>query len=154
MGRGRKPVPTALKILEGVEPARINYNEPTPTGKLPKPPDHLSDKARATWLEFAEALTSAGIAGDTDAVALELLCTAYANYLDATEKVAQHGAVWIDKGEGKIPKFCYAPYWAVANKEWEKVRAMLVEFGMTPSSRSKISKQPQNTDDVEKRYFG
>lgn len=154
MTRGRKPLPTQIKILQGTEESRINRREPRPAPLLPRCPSQLSAHGKRAWRVFAKMLTDCGIAKQTDAVALELLCSAYAEYLEASDKVRSAGPVWIEKGEGKIPKFAYSPYWAVANRAWDKVKAMLTEFGMTPSSRSKITVDKPVQEDVEARYFG
>lgn len=137
--RGPRPEPTTLKLLKGNPGKRaLNTNEPRPTGCLPKCPEHLSESASEAWHTWATDLEECGIATRLDATAFELLCAAYARYLDAAEKVSQGGAVWVEKGEGKIPKFVYSPYWAVMKAEFKNVRAMLQEFGMTPSSRSGV----------------
>ena len=49
-GQGRKPQPTALKVLKG-NPGRrpLNEDEPKPEVLLPRPPAHLSPVARREW---------------------------------------------------------------------------------------------------------
>jgi len=137
--RGPRRQPTRLKLLRG-NPGRrkLPKSEPRPDGELPNCPAHLTAAARQAWEQFAQELTAARIATSTDAVALELLAAAYARYLEAADNVAKFGAVWVEKGAGKIPKFAYSPYWAVMNHEWKHVKQMLAEFGMTPSSRSSV----------------
>ena len=156
MTRGPKPKPTRLKILTGNPGKRpMNTNEPRSKGGLPTPPRHLSASVRKVWKRLREQIKGSGIATSLDTVAFEMLCKSYADYLDACEKVSQFGAVWIDKGEAKIPKFAYSPYWAVMNREWKKVQTMLVEFGLTPSSRSRVQASPDvAADQQESRFFG
>ena len=138
--RGPKPKPTTLKILEGNLGKRpLNRDEPKPRIGFPRCPSHLSKNARKAWKNFSKELTDAGIGTHLDTTALGLLCTSYAQYLDAVENVAQFGAVWVERSGSKIPKFAYSPYWAVMNREWKNVRSMLAEFGMTPSSRTGLS---------------
>ena len=156
MGRGRKPTPTKLKILHG-NPGRkpINQNEPKPKDGLPTAPRHLSAGAKKAWKKLRPELEACGIATQVDTVAFEMLCTAYADYLEACKKVNEFGAIWIEKGESQIPKFAYSPYWSVMNREWKKIQTMLVEFGMTPSSRSKVTAVPKSGENsAEDRYFG
>ena len=140
MARGRRPTPTVLKLLRGNPGCRpVNQNEPMPKGGLPPRPEYLSPKAAAAWDKFAAELSACGVATSLDGTALELLCNSYAQYLDGTEKIAQHGAVWVEKGDSAIPKFTWSPWWTVANRHWKQVQSMLAEFGMTPSSRSKVA---------------
>jgi P27 family predicted phage terminase small subunit len=151
--RGRKPIPTHLKILRG-NPGkrRLNEREPKSNDPLPECPEHLTSEQRAAWNTFAQSLRSAKIATGLDAAALELLASAYARYLDAASRVAQAGAVWVAKSDADLPTFAYSPYYNVMNREWKKVAEMLREFGMTPSSRTRISAGPADDaiDEFEK----
>ncbi len=139
MKRGPKPQPTALKVARG-NPGkrRLNAAEPKPAAQLPPCPSHLKGEARKAWQRFAKVLTVAGIATVADATALELLCTSLALYAEALAYVQKHGPIWLEKGDSKIPKFAYSPYWSVMNREWKKITTLLREFGLTPSSRSGV----------------
>lgn len=53
--RGRKPKPTALKVLEGNPGHRpLNKKEPLPKGRLPRCPDWLEDDARRNGNAWAK----------------------------------------------------------------------------------------------------
>jgi P27 family predicted phage terminase small subunit len=138
MIRGRRPTPTKLKILRGNPGCRrLNDREPQPTGDLPPCPDHLQGAAREAWHDFAAGLT--GIATSLDATALELLCVAYAGFRGAMEKVASGGPVWIVPAkDGGLPIARVSPYQRLATTQWKMVREMMAEFGLTPSSRSRV----------------
>jgi P27 family predicted phage terminase small subunit len=139
--RGPRAQPTELRIARGNPGKRaINKDEPKPKSELPKCPVHLKGKAKEAWETFATQLTECHIAGDLDAVALELLCTSYALFIEASQLVVELGPVWMEKGTSKIPKIVYSPHWAVKNREWKNILSMLREFGMTPSSRSGVTK--------------
>ena len=57
--RGRKPKPTALKVLEGNPGKRpLNLFEPTPEDKMPECPDWLEDEAKAEWDRLAVPMFS------------------------------------------------------------------------------------------------
>lgn len=151
--RGPKAQPTVLKILRGNPGKRaLNHDEPQPQSGFPPCPEHLSSSAREAWGRFGEQLAACGVGTRLDGVALELLCSAYAAYLDAADKVAKGGAVWVDtSGGGGIPKFAYSPYWAVKNRERETLVKLLAEFGMTPSSRSGIHVDKPAQSTIAKR---
>jgi P27 family predicted phage terminase small subunit len=47
------------------------------------------------------------------------------------------------------------PYLAVANRAMKQMRDFLTEFGMTPSSRSRVSSSlPPPGDEKRERFFG
>ena len=55
--RGRKPKPTALKVLEGNPGHRpLNKKEPMPKGKLPRCPEWLEDDAKKEWKRLGKVL--------------------------------------------------------------------------------------------------
>jgi len=114
--RGRKPKPTALKILDGDRADRINRAEPRLRASDAEPPAHFccyADAlvfAREHWAELAPMLTSVGLLTEGDRPALALLCEAYALFrLDPLDYKAR-----------------------------DLYRRMLIEFGLTPSSRSRV----------------
>lgn len=137
--RGRKPTPTALKIVRG-NPGRrpLPPNEPRPQGD-PEMPDWLSDAAKVHWPKVAEQLQAAGIITSLDAAALGLYCEAFARWKHANDQVAKFGPVV--KAPSGFP--VQSPFLAISNRAWDQMSKMLVEFGMTPSSRSRVSAQQQ-----------
>lgn len=141
MARGRKPKPTHLKLLAGNPGKRpLNLREPKPAGELPPCPDRLQGTAREAWERFSQELAACGVATKLDVTALELLCEAYAAHQDAAAQVAKLGPVWIEKqAPGKLPKFTYSPFWVVQKGEQKKLLTLLAEFGMTPTSRGRVS---------------
>lgn len=139
MTRGRKPVPTHLKLLRGNPGGRpLNAEEPQfQVGA--DPPEWLSPSAKAHWGTIAQQLEDAGVLTTMDATALGMYCEAFARWQDAQQQVVKFGSVI--KAPSGFP--VQSPYLAVANKAFEQMMKMLVEFGMTPSSRSRVtSKKP------------
>jgi phage terminase small subunit len=107
--RGRKPKPLALKILEGYQADRTNFAEPKlPSGSIIAP-EHLNDLALKKWNELAPILSGAGMLTAGDRDALEQLCDDYAIYRATGDSKAK-----------------------------DRIRRLLTEFGLTPSSRSRI----------------
>lgn len=154
--RGRKPTPTTLKILRG-NPGhearhQLGAGEPKPASGLPECPEWLRESARQAYEEFAPALASCKVGTQLDGAALAMLAESYANYREAAALVAKGGAVWIEKADhpGGIPKFAYSPYWAVMNREWKKTLALLTEFGMTPSARSRVKTDTSTASKLDK----
>lgn len=122
---------------------------------LPPCPERLQGAARDAWERFSSELAECGVGSQLDAAALELLCEAYAAHVEAATQVAKNGAVWIERPEpGKLPKFAYSPYWVVQKNEYKKLLTLLSEFGMTPSSWSRVQTAPRrdSLDEFLSRY--
>jgi P27 family predicted phage terminase small subunit len=149
---GRRPKPTHLKLLQG-NPGkrRINANEPKPPVEILPAPDHLSDSAKAEWERMAKVLAQLGLLTSIDGVAFEAYCTLVARWREAEEALKKTGPVV--KSPSGYP--ILSPYYTVANQSLNQMRAFLVEFGMTPSARSRISlRNAEQRDPMEDFLFG
>ena|SRR3990167_615386 len=133
--RGRKPVPTHLKLLRG-NPGRrpINDQEPQPDAIFLDPPQDLSEVARKEWVRIARDLFDLGILTNLDWAALKGYCHAYARWEEARSEVTKLGTI-IKTKKGNIIQ---NPYLAVENKAMEQMKAFMVELGLSPSSRSRV----------------
>ena len=95
MPRGRKPMPTFLKLVTGNRGRRpLNENEPTPDRALPTPPAHMSVAARSELNRVARELYDLGILTNLDRTTLCSYCDAWAEYVEYDDKVKTLGAVW------------------------------------------------------------
>ena len=141
---GPPPTPTQLKIVSG-NPGRraLNKNEPKPKTATKRAPAGLSKAALKHWHTVAKHLTEARILTELDKPALILYCEAWARWRDATDEVQKRGM--LVKAPSGYPM--QNPYLAIANKAFEQMQKMLVEFGMTPASRSRIQVEPEQGDD-------
>jgi len=115
---------------------RENKDEPTPAADNIKPPEDLTPLARIHWDIVCDQLTEAGIMTNIDVTALVLYCESYATWKDATDMISKHGAVV--KGKDGYP--VRSPYFMIMQRSFDQMKAMLTEFGMTPSSRTRVSK--------------
>lgn len=134
---GRRPKPTALKELAGNPGKRpLNKREPKPRKKQGMPvPRHLREEARREWRRLRPELEAAGLLTAVDADALALYCETYATWVEATAQAQKEGLiVYTDKG---YP--VQNPLLGIANQAARMLRAMLIEFGMTPASRSRVA---------------
>jgi P27 family predicted phage terminase small subunit len=135
--RGRKPQPTRLRVLRG-NPGKHPYNEkePTPTvlANAP-PPDWLDGEAKAEWERIAPMLGRLHLITETDLNALAAYCEAWATWKTATQQIRKWGMV-LKSPDGDIPKV--SPYVKIAHNALLQMRGLLIEFGMTPSSRARI----------------
>lgn len=135
--KGRKAEPSALKLLRGLPGKRaLPADEPKPSPLSDaQPPDWLDDEAKIEWRRLAPILERLGVLTETDTGALTTYCEAWATWKGATQKIRQFGMV-IKGKDGDLP--IVSPYVKIAEKAFAQVKGMLIEFGMTPSSRTKV----------------
>lgn len=151
--RGRKPKPTAVKIASG-NPGkrRLNTDEPKPDLCAPEPPPHLAGQALKLWWQLTPELTKLGMMAKIDVVALATYCDTWALYLRACRELEKAGGpVYIsDKGNP-----IQSPWVGIANTQSEMMRKLGVEFGFTPSSRSRVkAPSPTSPEDELNDFIG
>lgn len=133
--RGRKPKPTILKIREGNPGCRpLNDREPIPPAGAPEPPEWLDELAMKEWDRITPVLADMELLTPADHAALEAYCTVYSRWARCEQQVQQTGTI-IKALNGRPMK---NPYLLVANEAFEMMRKLIIEFGLTPSSRSRI----------------
>ena len=76
-----------------------------------------------------------GLLTPADRTALAAYCTAYSRWVHAEEQARKFGTVVKSPVKGFPMK---SPYLVVADQAMEAMRKFMVEFGLTPSSRSRI----------------
>ncbi len=75
------------------------------------------------------------VLSELDRAVLAAYCSAYGLWLEAVAAIQKHGAMV--KSPSGFPM--QSPYMAVANKQIEIMIRIAAEFGLTPSSRSRVS---------------
>jgi P27 family predicted phage terminase small subunit len=133
--RGRKPLPSNVVRLRG-NPGkrRLNDAEPRPAPKVPACPACLGDNARKEWKRLAKELAELGLLTRLDRGLLAAYCQAHALWVEAVSSIERYGTM-IKSPNGHPMQ---SPYVAVVNKQVEIMGRIAAEFGMTPSSRSRI----------------
>jgi P27 family predicted phage terminase small subunit len=152
--RGRKPVPTAMKILRG-NPGRrpLNAHEPQPQAPVDlTPPAWLPEDARIEWADKAPMLQRLGLLTEADLDAFCLYCQAFARWKAAEKKLLEFGMVIKSSSHNGFP--IVSPYLQIASKAQQQATRMLIEFGLTPSSRSRVSfaVKPKIVDPEKAKY--
>ncbi len=147
--KGRKPKPTALKVLEGNPGKRpLNKNEPKPRPEKPTCPKWISKEAKREWKRVAPELHRIGLLTYIDRAALAAYCEAWAEYRKAREMVHKMGEIYpIKDDEGNVKYLQQNPYVSIANKALNQIKTFCTEFGMTPSSRGRMQLPGQNEED-------
>ncbi|EJO5348298.1 phage terminase small subunit P27 family [Clostridium sporogenes] len=142
--RGRKPKPTAIKIIEGNPGKRpLNKYEPKPEKKAPRCPSWLENDAKKEWRRMAKQMEHLGTLTEIDMAAFAGYCQAYARWKEAEEFITKHGVI-VKTPSGywqQVPQVSIAQtYLKIMNKFCE-------QFGLTPSSRSRIITDSNDNED-------
>jgi P27 family predicted phage terminase small subunit len=146
---GRRPQPTALKVLRGNPGKRpLNVDEPQIPAADPSfdnPPAELADDAGAAteWRRVAPLLRAAGLVSETERAALTALCQQWSRYLAAHAQVVALGMCIETTKSVPIPN----PYLLVADRALTHCSRLWNELGLTPSGRARARKLPSSSPD-------
>lgn len=135
--RGPAPKPTNLRILDGTarqHPERVNAREPDPAPADTSPPKWLKGKEeRRVYTLVASRLAAMHLLTEADEMAVAQLAIYWVKWKALAEEASTE--VWTtDTGYTSTD-----PRINSMVKLGEKVTALLKEFGMTPSARTRIS---------------
>ena len=148
--RGPRPTPTTTLRLRGSWRANTRPGEPRPELSTPTCPDHLTTAAQDEWKRIVPQLERLGLLSQLDRAALALYCVAYGRWATAEKDLAVLGLVVKTKDGNLIQN----PYLWIANRAAKQMHEMLAEFGMTPSSRTRLSvTPPTEADSAKQRFF-
>lgn len=134
--RGPAPKPTVLKLLQG-NPGhqKLSRREPKPRLLTPKAPTHLDPRAKAYWDELVPELERIpGLLTAVDGAALTLLSQAWAESQQA-DLIIQELGLTVETKMGTLAR----PEVRIRDTASKRFRALAAEFGLTPSSRSRIN---------------
>lgn len=143
MSRGRKPKPTAVKTLQGeTRKERLNAREPRPKSAVKKPRG-MSRGGRRFWDDHAPELERLSILTGVDTPALRLAAEHYALAVQAAKELHETGLT-VDGADGTPKK---NPVAQVFKDNALAFKSFAVEFGMTPSSRTRL-KMPEDAEQL------
>jgi P27 family predicted phage terminase small subunit len=134
--RGPAPKPTAIKKAEGNPGKRkLNTQEPQPVPGAPECPDHLDAVAKKEWNRLSGILVAMKLLTEADYIALGNLCQAYSTMIDA-QKHLNKGGILFKTPNGYIQQ---NPLLGIIRAQMNIVNGLVREFGLTPSSRTRIT---------------
>ena len=145
MGRGRKPKPTMLRVLQGNPGKRaLNDQEPAYRPGAPDKPEFLDDFASEEWDRLTEMLVSARVVTKGDGGILVVACDAYSQLRQCQKFLQEKGSLSYDASSVNGGT-SYKPYPEVAQRNMARrqYQAALSELGLSPSSRSKVKTLPE-----------
>jgi P27 family predicted phage terminase small subunit len=153
-GHNRKP--TAVKELQGNAGHRKpNADEPKPELGTPEKPKGMSKAASREWDRIVPALMSLGVLTVVDGKALAGYCDAYAYWELARKEMDDHGLVVEEpilnkEGDEIGEKLKANPAVSIYATMGKLMKSFLVEFGLTPASRSKLKvEKPKPADPMD-----
>lgn len=147
--RGPSPKPTALRVIQGNPGKRpLNQNEPKPLPIAPKCPPWLDTEARREWKRVAPELERLGLLTVVDGAALAAYCQAYSNMVQARRVLRKEGLTIEYTNKAGATNTIPHPMLKVEQDSARLVKTFCAEFGLTPSSRSRMS-LPNEKGDVD-----
>lgn len=156
---GRRPKPTALKLLEGMRKDRINADEPKAAAVAPKRPS-LSRSAITHWNRLSAELLALHILTALDGDALAMLCELFAtrDRLAATKNEREFKTfvveAVVDSDGGTHLKTRAHPVFAMERQTASAMRPYLAMFGLEPSGRAKLRAPAPKPQDKFKAFVG
>jgi len=129
----------------------INKREPKPKREIPSCPAYLSDAGKVAWGRLGVLLDRMGVLTEADGMALERLCDCYAELLELRDVLKSKGRTYETDG-GLIKANPAAAMFADADRRF---KSYLMEFGLTPTARSKVQTitDPDDKKDPLDEFF-
>ena len=126
-------------------------NEAEIPAGIPEAPKHLKGKGKKEWERIVPELHKAGLLTKVDGTALAAYCDCFAQWAEASAIIKRTGILV----KGSMGEPIINPALKISNAAVDRMRQFLVEFGMTPSSRSrvKVADKPEAEPEGED-YFG
>lgn len=158
MAIGRPPKPTNVHLLNG-NPSKLKKTDlevrvDVPV-EVPQPPSHLSDGALAEWHRISPELEKMQVVSMVDRAALGAYCSSYSIWEIADNKIRSLGESGMVVGEDDLAKV--SPWMRVRSSAIIEMHKFLIEFGFSPSSRSRVMVAAKKTAPEEeksvKRFF-
>jgi len=157
---GRRPSPTAMKVLAGNPGHRpLNAEEPQPPKGIPEMPKGMACAARREWKLITHELSILGLLTVVDGKALgeycKLMGLAEVYYKEALRKPMVEEPQFDKTGMCVGEKLKANPATAAYLGCSKAAKAYLIEFGLTPASRTKLKIQkPKDVDPFEEMLAG
>jgi P27 family predicted phage terminase small subunit len=148
---GRRPKPTALKLVAGNPGKRaINKNEPKPKSDAPECPPQLNEVEREAWVYLVSELGAMGILASSDRAEMSSYCCAWSQWVEAQHELTRAGKVLLVR---KKPQ--RNPWLGIRNEAQRDLCRYGGNLGLNPSQRSRIkTNNGKEKDSDEKRFFG
>ena len=161
--RGPKPLPKNIHLITGnrakIPLGKLNASI-QPDTDIPDCPAHLLPEAKKEWKRIVPELEKMRIISEMDRSALAVYCQAFARWVQAEKKLkSMSDDSLVDETPSGYKQI--SVWLQISNRSVEQMHKFLCEFGMSPSSRSRVTANAQikiESGDNEKsrpdRFFG
>ncbi|MCE9636450.1 MAG: phage terminase small subunit P27 family [Planctomycetes bacterium] len=127
-----------MKQNRGTFRPHRSKGEPPAMPGTPQPPDWLGEDARREWRRIVPLLAARGLLELTDRAALTGYCSAWGDLAQATRTLAEEGTTTIGP-KGQLQSH---PELRRLETARQALRQFAQEFGLSPSSRSRVHAGP------------
>ncbi len=161
---GRKAKPIHLHLLEGnrsrltkqeIEERVEAEKKLRPNKDRVRPPVWLDSIAKKEFKRIAKELDELDLVTNIDINALATYCDAYSDYIECTKIIKEEGLMV--EYTNKAAETNRVPHPLLTKKKQlhEQMKTLAVEFGLTPSSRAKISmpkEEPKEPSEFDREF--
>jgi len=152
MAKGRKSIPSKLVALRGGSkhthrPARDD--EPQPQEKLPNCPRHLDGEAQKEWRRTGKLLKELGLISELDRSVFAAHCAAWAQWVEATQKLAEMGMVF--RRPDGMPAI--NPWKRIADEASATLLKTGTLLGLSPSARASLRVPKKEQQSEEEKFL-
>jgi P27 family predicted phage terminase small subunit len=154
---GRRPKPTALKVLQGNPGKRkLNQHEPKPPQGDVKPPEGISKAALSVWTRIAPVAMAMGTLTPADVWAFKTLCELQATFdIAAGQKDAPEFAPFtVGEDYNAVPMVKVHAALKLEKETALALRPYYEKFGLEPVGRARISVPPQEKTESKWEAIG
>jgi len=141
---GKKPKPTHLRLIEGNQEHRPINQTVKPKPIMPKAPQWLNPIAKTEWKRVTPLLFDLGLLSRIDMTAFASCCESYAILVQCANYINKQGG-YAKYLAGKNSQT--TSHLTAMNKAMNNIKAFCAEFGMTPSSRGRITLTEKEKDE-------
>lgn len=152
--RGPARRPTALRLVEGARPDKVNKDEPKPRPVDPEPPeewvelgDELSEHLQV-WNRTVDQLRGMGLAFAADTDSLVAYVEAVVVHRNASRQLVNADLLVL----GAQGNWVKNPLLQIQRDAAAVIRAFAREFGLTPSARASVKAEKGEKGDADNPF--
>jgi len=112
-------------------------------------PTDMTAEGRREWKKIVPLLLGLSVLSVIDGAALEGYCEAYSESRQAARIIRKEGLT-VESSKGDTRPH---PAVGIRDKAQKRMKSFLVEFGLTPASRTRIHAVPKDEVDRADKYF-